>query len=139
MVLEALIFDIDQRLALHGHLYPGMETALADLHLHYRLFVCSYNPLASHYLARAGVLHYFTEVVVRLTQTKGRAISDLLHRRNLLPTQVLFFDNDPRNIATTRAAGIPSQLVPPTGLTPVLLQQWLAAFSVQKTYFRRSK
>jgi hypothetical protein len=72
-----LVFDFDHTLAVEGVLYSGLAEELRVLHTNgYRLYVCSYNPLAERLLGEQGCGDLIQAYLPIPTLDKGEAIRD---------------------------------------------------------------
>lgn len=108
--------------------FDGAEELLNKLSARYQLAVLS-NTNAVHYprlVDEFGLLRYFAESDVFASHRIGLAKPDpacfryVLNRLNCQPSEVLFLDDSPANVASARALGIQARVVTGPQLKPAL-------------------
>lgn len=126
--IQLVIFDMDQTLIEwiggDAHLFPCVKNILKSLSQHgYYIALATYNRWAALYLTRLGVISYFdmieTDIVNTLDKVdyKTTMLQNILDNFKIPPENVLFFDDQKRNLETATRMGIRGVYVDYTGIT----------------------
>jgi HAD superfamily hydrolase (TIGR01509 family) len=117
--MSVVVFDLDFTLVDdEPRLFPNVRNIIEKLSLKYKLAIASYNSKAKYILARYDLVKYFDIIVSLQHFTKQIHFTTIKKHFNIEYSDMIFFDDDIKNIELAKTLGIKSTLVDyQTGVT----------------------
>lgn len=117
--MSVVVFDLDFTLVDdQPRLFPNVRNIIEKLSLKYKLAIASYNSKAKYILSRYDLVKYFDIIVSLQHFTKQIHFTTIKKHFNIEYSDMIFFDDDIKNIELAKTLGIKSTLVDhQTGVT----------------------